>query len=49
MADRAANAGAQTNFFHTGFRQFADKARRTVIDLFAVQTTSFIDSLSRKP
>ena len=41
VIDRARYAGAQAHFFHTLFRQFADKARRPMVNLFAVQTARF--------
>ena len=41
MADRATDRRAQTNLFDTGFRQLADKARRAMVNLFALQATGF--------
>ena len=41
VIDRARYAGAQAHFFHALFRQLADKARRPVVNLFAVQTARF--------
>ena len=41
MADRAAYRGAQAHLFHTLFRQLTDKARRAMVNLFAIQTAGF--------
>ena len=41
MADRTTYRSAQAHLFHTLFRQLADKARRAMVNLFAIQTAGF--------